>query len=109
MNTDVETLIAWIRGFLWVAAVSATAFPLLYAFSPWFKSTLGRCIMGQSLSLALAIDVTLLFQYWDSAEQTTIFWINLFVFGSVAAATSALTCYLWRVNYKSFTRKRRQK
>lgn len=100
MTTDVANLLMWIQVCLWVAAVCATAFPLLYLFSPWFRSSLGRWLMMQGVAFAVAIDTTLLFQYWTPDNVIVVFWVNAFVFTLAAVATAGLTLMLWRSNYK---------
>lgn len=99
MINDPATWILWIRGCLWIAAVCTTAFPLLYLFSPWYGSYVGRGVMVQSVSFALAMDITLLFQYW-LPELYIRFWINALVLSFIAGATAYLTAVLWRANYK---------
>lgn len=100
MNNDLAALEFWIHGCMWIAAICTTAFPVLYLFSPWYGSPLGRVLMLQGASFALAMDVTLLFQYWAPADPMVIFWINAFVLSLIAAATASLTFHLWRSNYR---------
>lgn len=100
MNSDPATLILWIRGCLWIAALCTTAFPLLYLFSAWQGSKLGRVVMLQAVAFALAMDVTLLFQYWTPSSPMVIFWINAFVLSLIAVASASLTVMMWVSNYK---------
>lgn len=99
MTNEMVDLIFWIRVCLWVAAICTTAFPLLYLFSPWHGSKIGRVVMLQGVAFALAMDITLLFQYWEPPLQLS-FWINAFVLTLIALATASLTGVLWVTNYK---------
>lgn len=100
MPEDIENLMHVLHFFLWVAAVCATIFPIAYAIVPWFRSALGRALMLQSVSLALALDVTLFFQYWNPYPEHILiaFWVNVVVFGMIAVATSYLTFLLLRLH-----------
>lgn len=100
MSNDPATLTAYIRICLWVAALCATAFPLLYLFSPWHGSKIGRVVMLQGIAFSLAIDRALLFQYWVPSDNMVRFWINAFVLSLITVASASLTGVLWATNYK---------
>lgn len=100
MSPELETLFHWTQTCLIIAAITTTAFPVLYAFSPWYKSKLGRIVMAQSLAFAVAIDMTTIFQFWVPSSMRLILWLNALVFSSIAAASTALTWKLWKLNYK---------
>lgn len=108
MSTDVEVLMNWIQACLVAAAIFTTAFPILYLFSPWHSTRLGRLLMLQAVSFALAIDLTLLFQFWVPTNVLIVFWVNFFVFFLIAIATGALTIMLWRTNHKKTPQPRRR-
>lgn len=99
MTHDIETLTNILKVFLWVAAFFATSFPVLYMFSPWYSTNLGRLLMLQSVSFALAIDLTVLFTVWQPENILIYFWVQVFVFGFIAIATGLLTYGLWRTNH----------
>lgn len=99
MTHDVELLTKWVHTCLAVAAFCSTSFPVLYAFSPWYSTLLGRFLMLQAVSFALAIDMTLLFQFWVPSDILVLFWINAIVFTLIAGATFGLTVMLWRTNH----------
>lgn len=100
MSPDVADLLFWIRVGLWVAAICTTSFPLLYLFSPWYGSKIGRALMLQGIAFAVTVDITLLFQYWETENLMLIFAINLFAISFIATASAALTVMLWVSNYK---------
>jgi hypothetical protein len=100
MTTDVDVLTNWIRACLVLAAIFTTAFPILYLFSPWYSTKLGRLLMLQAVSFALAIDITLLFTYWFPSNILINFWIEAAVFFLIACSTGALTFMLWRTNHQ---------
>jgi len=108
MTTDVDVLMNWIQACLAIAAVFTTAFPFLYLFSPWYSTKLGRLLMLQAVAFALAIDMTLLFQFWVPVNVLIIFWMNAFVFFLIAIATGALTIMLWHTNHKKTDHPRRR-
>lgn len=98
--SEIETLERVTLVFLWIAAVCTTSFPILYAFSPWYRTPLGRVVMLQAGAFALALDVTLLHNYWIPEDQFHIFLINAAVFGVIALATGSMTYLLWKANYE---------
>lgn len=94
MNSDVHVLRAWIMVALTAAAFFTTAFPLVYSFSPWYKSALGRSLMLQGVALAAAIDLTLIYQFKRPSSVIVYFWMNAIVLSLVAFASALLT---WKV------------
>jgi len=61
--TDIFTLSEAIRGLLILSCISATSFPILYAFSFWEKTWLGRAMMLQSIAFAVSLDTRLVLSY----------------------------------------------
>lgn len=98
MTHDIHVLMTWILVCLIVAALCSTAFPLLYAFFPWRSTLLGKLLMLQAVAFALAMDGTVLFQFWVPSNVLVIFWINAIVFSLIAVASTLLTSMLWRKN-----------
>lgn len=99
MSYDLNTLRVWIRACLIIAAICTTAFPVLYSFSPWFRSELGRALMVQAIAFALVLDFSVLFQYWQ-ADIAVRFWINALLFTLIAVASTWLTLMLWKINHQ---------
>lgn len=100
MTTDPEVLFEWIRYVIIFAAFFTTAFPILYAFSTWYKSRLGRLLMLQAISLALAVDLTLLFTYWVPEHFLSIFFWNVIVFSLIGLSSAGLTWKMATLNYR---------
>lgn len=105
MTHDVHILQHWILAFMWIAAICATSFPVLYLFTTWTESTIGKLLMFQSMSFAFAVDMTLFLHYFQPKDVLVNFWIVAIVFGLIAASTASLTCSLWRSNYKEHINK----
>lgn len=99
MTRDIETLTQIIKWSLFVAAFFTTAFPVLYAFAPWWSTTLGRLLMFMTVSFAIVLDMTVLFQFWQPKDILTYFWIELVCFVLIAISTGALTFMMVRMNY----------
>lgn len=99
MTRDPETLKETLKYILFVAAFFATAFPVMYAFSPWYKSALGKVLMLHGFALAFALDVTLLFYFWQPKDILIVFWIEVVIFALIALANFMICLLLWRNNY----------
>lgn len=99
MTRDVELLRLWLRIAVVVASIGATSFPLVYAFSPWRRSPLGRVMMLLGVSLAFAMDLTVLFMFWRPANILVMFWVNAIIISGIAVSTFSLTWLVWRMNY----------
>lgn len=109
MTRDVETLTHWIQACLIVAAFFTTLFPVIYLIFPWHTTRLGRLLMLQAVSFALALDITLLFSFWMPGDFLFIFWTNAVVFTLIAISSALLTAMLWKLNRDNKTNKRRYK
>lgn len=102
MTNDIETIRQWTRVILTITAICVTAFPLLYLFSPWYKSQLGRAMMLQSFSIAFAIDFAMAYQYWAFTENLFVLLIirmSMFVFFTLSSVY--LTIMLVIFNFKT--------
>lgn len=98
---DLEDLRLWVHVCLVVAAVSTTTFPMLYCFSPWSASGLGRVLMLQGIAFAAAMDLTAIFSFWAPIHHIELaLIINAVVFTFIAASTGALTIMLWRLQHE---------
>lgn len=106
MPQDIETLKRWITVCLIVAGLCATLIPVLYAFSAWNTSWLGRAFMAYTVAMALVIDTTALFQFWHPINISVLFWINAVMFTLIAASSLFVTAVLWNVNYHKLVRRR---
>lgn len=100
MNQDVETMRQWSLVALTIAAFPVTAFPLLYlVLSPWYRSQLGRAVMLQSLSIACAIDFSVVYQHWAFTSNIRLLltiWLFMIIF--IGAAALYLTVVLIVIN-----------
>lgn len=101
MFKDVETIRHWTQVALTIAAIPVTAFPLLYLiFSPWYKSQLGRAVLLQSLSIACAIDFSVVYRYWaftSNRQLLLTIWFFMVVF--IGVASLYLTIVLIALNF----------
>lgn len=90
MSNDVETIRHWTLIALTIAAFPVTTFPLLYLVSaPWYKSQLGRAVLIKSLSVAFAIDFSVVYRYWAFTSNLKILltiWFCMVVFIGVGAS-----------------------
>lgn len=87
--------------FLTIAAVCTTMFPVLYLFSPWYRSNLGRAVMIQSVSVAFAVDITFVFRHWRFTDDLfKIYIINIGILAFIAGASLYLTVMLFLYNFR---------
>jgi hypothetical protein len=103
---EIHVLTNWVRVFLISATVFADLFVVLYAFSPWYRSAVGRLLMLQSISLALALDITLVFHFWPPSSIWTAFWVEVMEFFLITIASCSL-CILLLVYYTRTLRRRK--
>ena len=99
MTQDPNTSLHLFIIFNAIAAFFANAFPLLWGFlSPWYKSHLGRAMMLQGVSLALALDTTLAFAILN---ETILVRRSLYivVFFFLALSTGFITWKVIKHNY----------
>lgn len=99
MTRDIHILQQWIRVVLVIAAICSTSVPITYSFSRWYKSWLGQLFMLQSISLALAMDLTVIFTFWVPKDILVVFWANVVVLTAIALSTLSLAIFIVRVNY----------
>lgn len=110
MAKDIESLTQWLIGMLTIAGFFSTAFPIVYSFSPWYKSRLGRALMIQAIAFALALDLTLIFHFWTPTNILVIFWTNAVIFTLIAGATAYLTWKMLKHNlYLPMLKKQHEK
>lgn len=102
MPNDIDTVLHWTKVFGLIAAICVSTFPLLYLFSPWYRSQLGRSLMLQSFSVALALDISVVYQYWAfTTNLQTILIVNIGVLVFISLASLYLTTMLFIYNFKS--------
>ena len=101
MPQDVQTVMHVSRIFLAIAAVAVTMFPLLYGLlSPWYTSHLGRAVLLQSLSIAMAIDISAYGQFWAiTTDLHKILVINVVFLGLISLTSLYLTATLIYYNF----------
>ena len=98
---DLEALRLWVRVCLVVAAIWTTAFPILYLFSPWRLTGLGKVLMLQGIAFALAMDLTAAFNFWMPIHRMKLAYIiDALVLTFIAASTGALTVMLWKIQHE---------
>lgn len=97
MTDDIKVLTMWIFICVVIASIGTTAVPILYAFFPWRLRPIGKLFMLQSISFALAIDLTALFLVWPLDNVQVLFWINALVFTFIAATTASMATWLLRM------------
>ena len=67
------TALDWQLALLTLAAVAATAFPILYtAVAPWWRSVVGRSLVVSEASLAALLDVALIAYWWHFRVPTPV-------------------------------------
>jgi hypothetical protein len=104
MTHDIELLRLWLRVVLVIAALAATSFPFVYSITPWRSLTVGRVLMHVGISLALALDMTVLFTFW--APNVVIrLWISGIVVSYISISISRMTYQVWKAN---FSRKKKR-
>jgi hypothetical protein len=99
MTHDVHLLTEWIKIVTFIAAICTTSVPLIYSFSAWYASKLGRLFMLKSVSFALAMDLTVVFMIWQPTDVLVIFWTDAIVLTFISASTASLAFLIWRMNH----------
>lgn len=99
MTRDADTLLRWAQGCLIIATIFSNMYPIMYAFSPWHKSALGRIIMFKAIAFAMALNITLLFQFWHPEDLMVLYLIDAVVFTFIAITTASVTYMVWKLNY----------
>lgn len=93
MTHDIKVLTAWILVCVIMAAIGTTAVPILYSFFPWRLRPIGKLFMLQSISFALAIDLTVLFFLWPPENILVLFWINAAVFTFISVTSMSMAIW----------------
>lgn len=106
MTRDVNVLIVWLLIVVIIAAVGATAVPIIYSFLNWKKHLIGRMFMVQAIAFAGAIDMTVLFHFWKPKDILIVFWVQALVFTGIAVSTIMLSWATFRIKYPRKTKRR---
>ena len=99
MTRDIEVLRAWLLIVVIIAAIGATAVPILYSFLPWRKHKIGPPFMLKAITMAAALDMTVLFAFWTPSDILVLFWIEAVVFTGIAISTTTLVWVTIRLRY----------
>lgn len=106
MTEQLQNLIHWLKIMLVITSVCTTIFPLLWAFSPWYRTVVGRLLMAQSVCFCVAIDLTTYTTFRPPPPEHIVryFWIEVVLFTAIAVTSLMLTYTMIRMNY--FRRKK---
>lgn len=86
---------AWLFG-----SIGTTIFPILYAFSNWTQRFVGRALMLQSVSVAIAVDFTTLLHFFPQLGLTmALAWLNLLMPVFLGLSALCLTGLMWELNH----------
>lgn len=99
MNADIEVLRFWIRVVGIIAMLGSISFPVIYAFSPWKKTPLGKIMMLLGVTLAFALVMSMAFSFWRPTNILIVFWVNAAMLTAIAISTSSLSWQVWKLNY----------
>lgn len=79
---------------LWVSVVT-TLFPVLYAFTPWYRSVLGRIMMANGIAFAFTVDMTLVFNFFATELPKWLYLtISIGGFTAIGLTMTAMSGYL---------------
>lgn len=108
MSPELTTLYHWAMVALWVACITATAFPILYLFTRWYNSRLGWAAMLRGIAFALALDLTLYFQVRPPTNLKLALLINAVVFTFIALVSVLWTFTMCVYNYNKYLRRKQR-
>lgn len=95
MTRDVNVLRLWLLVVVVIAAIMATVVPILYSRFLWRTYKIGRVFMYEAISLAAALDMTVLFQFWRP-DILVIFWFDTIIFTALAVSISMAAFIMWK-------------
>jgi len=101
MPNDIHTLMVWIRIATFIASGCTTLVPIIYSFSPWYRSRLGQLFMLQGVAFALAMDITCVFIIWQPKKVPDLriaLWLDAFLLTNIAVSTLMLAMLILRMN-----------
>lgn len=82
-----------------LATLTAITFPVMYAFSTWNRSFIGRFLMADSIAYALLMSLTTFFRFWQPMDPQMVRTIYLIAFVGILITNVALLYGLWCVNF----------
>jgi hypothetical protein len=97
MTHNIHALREWIRVVVIVTAICTTAVPVLYSFFPWRSRPIGILLMVESISFALAMDLSALFTIWKPSDILIVFWIDAVMLTAIAVSTAAMAYLMLRI------------
>jgi len=88
MTEHQQTLLDLNQWLVIIAAIPCTIFPFLYGFtSKWYLTYMGRSLMATKTSLALALDLTVYFQWHpNDLSLETQLWMAVGIYSGIAFA-----------------------
>lgn len=98
---DIELISLANRVLIVITGIFVTAFPILYSRSAWAKSVVGRTLMLQAVSLAIAIDLTVWRVIFHAGDRIEIVVAYFIVFLLLSLSSGAMIRLLWKINYKN--------
>jgi len=99
MTGEYEFLVNLFRTFLFIAAVCTTLVPVVFAFSEWNQSPLGRVFMLQAVAFAAAVDTVALFRFWRPDGTNTVITVYAIMFGLISVGTASVAWQIVKINY----------
>lgn len=99
MTRDAEVLRVYILVIVTMASIGTTSIPVIYAFSAWRSSPLGRAYMVKAITFAVTMDLTLLFMFWRPSNIMIRFWINAILLTAVAMTSAWMAWNIWRIGH----------
>lgn len=86
---------------LWiVTAITVTIFPVAYLLSNWWETPEGRAVMARSATLALLVDETVIFYFWDIENVMVKYTVQAVTLSAVIASAVYLAWVLIRTQIK---------
>lgn len=99
MTQNLDLLRIWIRIALLVAAICTTSFPLLYGFFRWWRRPIGRLLMMQAASFAIAVDLSAVLAFGFPKTPIMRFWVDAVVLTLIAGSSAMLTGFMVKLNF----------
>ena len=99
MNRDIEALRMYIFVVVVLASLGVTSIPVIYSFSAWRSTPLGRAYMTKAISFAVAMDMTLLFMIWSPANILIRFWINAILLTGIGLTSFWMAWQIWSIGH----------
>ena len=93
MTEDIVRL--WVRTAFIVAGLGITLVLLMYSLFPWRARTIGKLFMAQTVSLALAVDVNVLFILWRPSVMVRLC-VNGVAITLIAISAWSMGLLMWK-------------